>query len=532
MRGRLAPLLLSLSLFLVACPKTIPDGREGALGPEGSDAAQSLKSRVDAIDAEAGQVLAAVDDALWRHWTRGEPLELAKASAGHDGLFGPATLDALRRAQAQGVEPRRAAHLERWLLGELVSRALTSDTEAVASLEAGATFTLDGKDIAWREVPRLLGAEKSAVRRRALAAGAATVAGRLEPLLDHREDKAAETLANLSAGSPRQLAVVTRELDLEALAATARALLTATDATWSATLATLSELELKLPPEALTKADLPRLLKVPAAVDGLFPRAAVAPRALDTLAGLGLYGRAGMSLELSEGATKRPLPLTVAPSPKDVRVCFKPQGGLRDQTQLLSELGVALALSAASTGHASTDRLGDPARALSLGLLLSGLAAEPAWLTARGIAEAQQPDVIRAARALSLYAVRRAALGVLLHVETLGLPDPEARATAVALEARALGVKVPPEEGAGLRRALDDGLRAGTSLKAALLAAEARAGLPERYFSAPDSGPALLAGWASGTALEVRPSPRAVEALCRALGVPVAAEALDGGAVP
>ncbi len=514
MRRRLA----IFSVLLLGCPKAIPDGRgEGPLSDGGNPEVERLVARVDAIDAEAGVVLAALDDALWRHWTKGQNLELAKATQGHEALFGLPTLEVLRRAQGLGVESRRAAHLERWILAQALSRALESDTEAVASLEAGATFTLGEKEIPWRDLSRLLINEKSAVKRRALAAGAVSVAERLDGLLAHREDKTAELLAGLSAGSPSQLATATREFDLDAMAATAREVLSATDGTWKSTLQSLSALELKLPLETLTKADLPRLLKVPASVDVAFPRTSVATRAIDTLAGLGLYGRPGLSLELSDGANKRPLPLTVAPSPKDVRVSYKPLGGLRDQTLLLSELGVALALSAASTGHPSTDRLGDPARGSALGALLSWLVMDPAWLSARGVTEAQQPAVIRSARALMLYSVRRAALGVLLHAETVGLGDPEAKAAAVALEARALGVKVPLGEGASLRLELDDGLRSGTTLKAALAAAEVREQLGDRFWASPDAGQALLARWAAGTSTELVVS--SSDALVRLLGV-------------
>lgn len=510
MRRRLA----IFSVLLLGCPKAIPSGAgEAELADGGSPEVELLHAKVEAIDAEAGVVLAATDDALWRHWTTGGSLDLGKAALGHEALFGLSTVEVLRRAGGLGVEPRRAAHLERWILAEALSRALASENEAVASLEAGATFTVGDKEIAWRDLPRLLVNEKSALKRRALAAGAVTVAERLDGLLAHREDKAAEVLSRLSGGAPSQLAAATREIDLDALARAAREILAATDDAWRRTLRALSDQELKLPLEALTKADLPRLLKVPAAVDAAFPRASVATRALDTLAGLGLYGRPGMSFELSDGAKKRPLPLTVALSPKDVRVAFKPAGGLRDQTLLLSELGVALALSAASTGHPSTDRLGDPARASSLGVLLSGLLVDPAWLSARGVADALKPEVIRIARALMLHSVRRAALGVLLHAETMGLGDQEARAVAVALQARALGVKVPPEEGAFLRLELDDGFRSGTALKAALAAAEAREWLGERFWESPSAGQAIVSRWATGTSTEVTFSSTA--ALCR-----------------
>jgi hypothetical protein len=143
---------------------------------------------------------------------------------------------------------------------------------------------------------------------------------------------------------------------------------------------------------------------------------------------------------------------------------------------------------------------------------------EPQWLAARGIGAPQQAGVIRAARALQLYAVRRAALGVLLHAETTGLTDQDAKAAAVALEARALGVKVAPEEGGAFRIELDDGLRSATYLKAALAAADQRERLQERFWVSPDAGRELLGRWSSGTSEELAVSPGAAEALVRTLG--------------
>lgn len=523
-----ALLIVLVAAVFAGCPHASPSANEVAtLRNEGLSGARDggddpALMKLDALETEASQALAEADEALWVHWTSGSPLTLKQ---GHESLFSKATLDFLRAQKSV-----RARHLEAFVVSELLSRALTSDTEAVASLEASATFPLDGKDVAWRDVPRLLVTEKSAVKRRALWNASGQVVERLDALLAHREDKAREVLASLGVPSSLDLWASVRELDLEATAADARTFLALTDDAWRDTLVQLSNAELKLPVDALTRADLPRLLKVPASVDAVFPKAQVAPWAIDTLTGLGVYGRPGLTLDFTDAAKKKPLPLTVAPRRDDVRVAFKPAGGLRDVTLLLSELGAALALHGARTGHVTTDRLGDPARPLVLSALLASLVAEPKWLEARQVPDPLQPEVVRAAHAQWLYSLRRASLQILLRVETAGLPDGDARLKAQQIIGHALGVKVSADDGARLRLELDEGLRSGSVLKAALEAATERDRLGDTWWQTAQGFAALEPRLAAGTAYAPAPTPRrqALEALVRQLGVGLAAP-VDGG---
>jgi hypothetical protein len=157
-------------------------------------------------------------------------------------------------------------------------------------------------------------------------------------------------------------------------------------------------------------------------------------------------------------------------------------------------------LGSAKTGHLSTDRLGDPSRALTLSQLFLGVAADPAWLTARGIAPSVQPAIIAATQAHRLYVLRRACLVVLLRAETAALGEAEAQARFVELAARVFMVKVPPDEGVRFRFELDDSLRAATTIKAFELAALERSRLPEQWWRSPEVITQLLAHWATGTA--------------------------------
>lgn len=525
---------LAAALLFAACPKAVPDVKaEVKPADAGVSEAELLRPRVAAIEKETAEVLRAVDEALWKHWTTGAPLELAKAAAGHDALFSKDTLLTIRRAREVDAKDARAlAHLERWLVGELLARAIAAESEAVANLEASVTFQVDGKELAWRDLNRLLTNEKSAVKRRALWTASHTAAERISAAIARRDEKAKEYLASLDVPSTLELAAETRELELESLARLAEHFLDRTSLSWRATLQRLSDADARLPVDTLTRADLPRLLRANPGADAAFPKKDSGARAVQLLGGLGLYGRPGLTLELAEAAKKNPLPLTIAPSPGDVRVSFRPAGGARDMTSLLAEVGTAISLHAAHTGRVSTERLGDPANAQVLAELFAGLPADTEWLASAGVPEASRATVVDAVRAQRLFVLRRAAGVVLARLETATLADTDAPPRFVAVMTRALGVKLAPEERARWRVETDDFLRSATLLKSAVLAEVLRERLGPSWWSKPESGKALLEQWAPGSGLSVEgrlgAAVSSVSSLVVALGGSVAA-APDAG---
>lgn len=538
---RLCALALA-ALTVTGCPASVapvvPARKAVRREPPPPTEADLVRAKADALSKDAEALSRAVDEALWAHWTRGAPLDLAKAAAGHQALLSKEALATLRRAEDLGAgDARRLQILETWLLGELLARALAEDSATVANLEATATVAVDGKEQTWRELNRLLLSEKSAVKRRALWAASLKAAARVDAALAHRDEAARAFLASLDAPGALELAADARDLDLDALQRAADELLLRTDRRWQATLEALTAAELKLPVDKLVRADLPRLLRAPADVDAAFPKDKAAPCAVQTLSGLGFYGRAGLTLDLAEAANKNPLPLTVAPGgPADVRLSFRPLGGLRDQTLLLSELGTALALRGAATGQFETSRLGDPGTTELTGELFATLIADRAWLEEAGVAPAAVEKVVATARAQRLASLRRAAGTVLARLETAELPELDARERYVAVMSRALGVKPALEDGVRWRVDTDDFLRSATLLRSALLAEVVRARLVEAYGAAwwkrAEAGQALAALWAGGTSapLEARVAPMAgaLEPLLAALGVePGAAPTAD-----
>ncbi|MDP1826326.1 MAG: hypothetical protein Q8L48_23870 [Archangium sp.] len=491
-----------LVLVLAGCPKSAPPPDVTPPRPDaGVTEAELIAPKVDALEQEAAQVVRAVDEALWQHWTTGAPLDLAAATKGHDALFSKQSLETLHRArELRPADTRRIGNLERWLGGELLARGVAAESEALANLESSTTFTVDGKELPWRDLNKLLVSEKSAVKRRALWNGSHAAALRLEAAVVRRDGKLKEVLASLELPAPLDFAAETRGLDLDALRRQADEVLTRTDAEWKTTLQALTDADVRLPVSALTRGELPRLLKVPAAVDAEFPKGKIGTRAVQTLGTLGVYGQPGLTIDLAEAAKKSPLPLTVAPGPGDVRVSVKPVGGLRDQQAVLGELGAALTLHGAKSGSFALDRLGRSSEALRASELFASLLTEDAWLSANEVNN--RPQVIAAAKAQRLFALRRAAGVVLARLETQTISDETAaRAKFVAIMGRATGLSLSPEEGARWRLETDDFLRSAAQLDAMLGAEAWRVQLGDGWWLktfAPHPGPLPAAAQGEG----------------------------------
>jgi hypothetical protein len=530
-----------LALGVFGCPKrsdTVEPEVQAApgtpdAGPSQPTEADLAREKVKTIEAKVAQALTEVEEALWVHWISGAPLDLAKVQAKQDALYSAETLATVRRAQELNAdEPRALANLEHHVLGELIARALAEANAAVANLEASLTVSVDGKEIAFRDVGHLLASEKSAVKRKALWADALKSAELLDAQLDARNDKARAVLEPLALPSMLELATETRGLDLDVIAYAADEALQLTDAAWLEVLKRQSDLELKLPVEALRREDLPRLMRVPAEVDQAFPKGQVASRGVALLGELGLYGEPGLTLELAESAKKSPLPLTVEPNgPMDVRVSFQPQGGLRDQALLFSELGHALALRHVTAGRLEYERLGDPGAFDVSAELLAGLMLDEGFVRGLGVPEALVKKVAAAWRAQRLYALRREAGTVLARLETQGLADAEARAKYVEIMSRALRVKLTPADGA--RHLIDttDFLRGASSVRAQVAAAALAGRLAQRFgpawWKTPEAVGALKTVWADGTKNPVDarvPALTYVPALAASLGATVPAE--------
>ncbi|MFO0600809.1 MAG: hypothetical protein U0228_36200 [Myxococcaceae bacterium] len=480
--------LSSLSWFTGCVTAAPPPAPPSAPVDAGPTEAELLAPKLDALERDIARVSGAADERLWAWWITGAPLDLAAAFKGHEDLLGPRSMELLARAQL--LRPDDAARVEalrHWIVGEVLVRSAATESDAIANLASTTSFQLDTKEVLLRDLGKLLVNEKSAVKRRALWNASHPAAARLDALIAARDLKLSQALGSLE-GQDGGVDLLTasaraRGFELATLTRDADETLTATEEEWKTVLQALSDVEVKLPLVQLTRGDLPRLLRVPSPVDAEFPKQKIATRLVQTVGALGLYGQPGLTLELNEAARKNPLPLTVAPTPGDVRVSVRPLGGLKDQQLALAELGTALWLHAQRNEPPWKGRLAPPLAAQTNAERFANLLSDRAWLEANEVKNVDA--VIAAARAQRLFTLRRAAGLVLARVEASRAPDDTAaRSAFVSVMSRALGVALSGDEGQRWRLETDDFLRSATQLEAL----RAAAGSPLAWPTTTDAG--------------------------------------------
>jgi hypothetical protein len=467
------PRLFGVCLLAVlsGCVKATPPPNPSPPKPDaGVTEAELIAPKLDAIEKEVTEVVQRTDESLWRYWTLGVPLDAATFTKGHEALLSKDTLDLLARARTlRPGDATRTDALSRWVAGELLVRGVAAESEALANLEAATTFQLDGKELPFRDLGKLLLSEKSALKRKALWAASHEAALRVDAAVARREAQLAEVLTSLGLPGPLEFAARSRGVDLVALEQEAEETLATTEAEWKRALQAMSDVEVKLPLSGLSRADLPRVLKVPASLDAEFPKQKIATRLVQTLAMVGLYGKPGLTLDLAEAAKKNPLPLTVTPARGEVRMSLRPLGGVRDQQLALAELGTAVALHSARERPLYEGRLASPVIAQSSAERFSALLSSAAWLNANEVKDVDA--VIAQAKAQRLFALRRAAGLVLVRIAASRAADEaQSRGAFVAVMSRAMSLTLAQEEGARWRIETDDFLRNATLLQAMRLA--------------------------------------------------------------
>lgn len=505
-RLRLVTALVTFSL--VACPKSESSVQTDRSAPVDAGvvdpARERLKAQVTSLSKETAAWSRAVDEKLWQHWTTGAAFDLTPLTASHDALLTAERRALLAEAIAQNVDdPRALEHLALFLDAERLTKETAAESQAIATLESTLTFPFAGKEVRWHDLNRLLATEQSALKRKALWTASLPAAEKLDAALMARDAKAAQVLA---PRTPFQFSAELRDVDTEALRKVAEGVLTVTSEAWRLTLERLNAADTKLPVGSLTRADLPRLLRVPADVDLAFGKKELSSRAVTTLGAIGLYGQKGLTLDLSEAVKKNPLPLTVTPGgPTDVRTSFRPLGGMKDQQLLFSELGVALALQHVTVGRFEYERLGDSSLAQTSGELFATLVGEPQWLEAQALQEPARKAIIDAWQVQRLFQIRRAAAVFLVRLDCVEKSDEGSKARAAAIFTRAFGVTHTEADLVRLHLDTDDALRSATTLRAMLLAEHLRVqlntSLGASWFTVQPAGRSLAELWSTGSAM-------------------------------
>jgi hypothetical protein len=539
-------------LLLVACPKAASRRVTGV--SQINDAA--LWPVVEELASEAESLLKQQETLVWKSWIDGTPVNIGNTYEGKEELFSATSIriiNRLRHAQISAyqcsvpphgappecpadpwgaLEIRALTHLKVHFAGEHLSLALGDESDAVANLEASLTFASGGKEYHYRDLDRLLAAEKDAEKRQALYLGATRAVERLSALVRRRDERAESLVKQLGYPTYESFGEAIRYGNLEQLADLAERILNGTQSAYAKAMEYMAQRELHSPFEKLRRADLPRLLKPPN-LQFFFPKDALLSRAQSTLSGLGidLPAMKNVTVDLQELAYKNPRPLTVSVAiPEDIRLSMKPQGGARDQAALLHELGLAMQLAfmrdpdqlypAGRQGRRPAlrfelTRLGSGSVSQAYALLFEQLVEDPAWLQefAQLSGDKLQAHLLTS-RAHRLHQLRRRAGKLLYDIAVHRGQEQDAQSIYHRIMARAYGLSMGPEDDARYVVDRDELYQPADDLRAWLIAQQLQHSLKKRFggswWKNRLAGDFLRELWSKGTAPYPEELPKAI----------------------
>lgn len=480
---------------------------------------EALTPEVRRISEAVEALLQTQDELVWKNWTEGAPLDIDQTYRGNEWLFTPEAIHKVERLRQLSKDPREIralSALHSYLVGEHLAASLASIDNAIANLEASLTFTIDakegGREYPFRDLDRLLANERSATRRRALYEAATADVERLNDSLRRREERLDSELHALGYASYEAYGAELRQANLERLGLLSEEILQATQKPFSTVMGKLSQKELGVPLDQLTRADLPRLFR-PVQVDNHFAKDQLLPRAFATFKGLGIDVQQlpNVHVDARELPQKNPRSLTVAVKvPADIRVSVKPASGEREQSSVLHELGHAMHFAFTTEPRFELAKLGNSTVAEAFASLFEDLMRDPLWLEEQtGLSGDKLEQYLSASSAHQLFLIRRAAGRILygLQIHRPGAPAPVADAKQLYSElmARTYGLPSSPKDAARYLVNQEDFFQSADNFRAWFLAGQLQAQLKARFgptwWHDPKAGDFLKFLWAKGNAL-------------------------------
>ncbi|WNG60184.1 chromosome segregation protein SMC [Archangium gephyra] len=510
MRPRLPALLLTLSLGTLGGCVTTPKA------PPPLTEEQQLASEVARLASDSAALLKAQDLLVWSYWSEGARADVASTYVGKETLFSLDNIRKIDRLRQRTTEPRELralTALQSHFAGEYLSQQLAEVNDAIANLEASLTFQVDGREVRWSELERLLANERSAPKRQALYTAATPALERLNPLIQRREQRTEELVRELGYSSYEAFGGELRQADLGRLALLAEEVLQATEAPYKDVMERLAQRELGMPFTNLTRADLPRLFR-PREVDGFFPKGELLLRAHGTLSGMGidLGGMKNVRIDAREGVKrKNPRPLSLGIEvPGDVRLSVRPVDGALEQSRLLHEFGHTLHYAYTKEPRFELAKLGNPTVTEAYAALFEDLTEDPVWLEEHaGLTGKDRATYLAATSAHKLFLIRRAAGRLLyqlaMHRQEEGV---DARELYKAMLERVDEMPATKDDVARYLMEQEDFFQSADNFRAWFLAGQLQGQLKARFgpswWHEPDAGKFLQALWAHGNALSAR----------------------------
>jgi hypothetical protein len=500
---------VALALCLTACPKAIPPPPP----PEVTEA-RHLTTEVKELSAQAQALLETQNRLIWELWTEGKPVDIAATYKGKEGLFSVENvrkIDRLRQLTQEPRELRALTALKSHVAGESLSRELAEYNDAIANLEASLTFTVDTREVRYRDLERLLANEKSSVKRRALYTAAVPAIERLSQSLRRREERTVELVKELGYPSYEAFGAELRQADLTRLSVLAEEILQATQEPYRTVMERLSQRELAMPFANITRADIPRLFRS-REVEDAFPKQEAMLRVHGSLQGLGidLTEMPNIYIDARDNPRKNPRPLTLPIEvPGDVRLSAKPASGVLHQGRLMHEVGHALHYGFTREQRFELARLGNTTVGEVYAALFEDLLEDPVWLEEHaGVSGDQRAQYLAASSAHKLFLIRRAAGRLLYQLELHRREGADASELYKAIMERTDAVPMRPEDEARYLVDQEDFFQSADHFRAWFLAGQLQGQLKARFgpawWRSAAAGTFLKELWGSGNALSAR----------------------------
>jgi hypothetical protein len=460
----------------------------------------ALRAEVEHLETEGEQLFAARAESLWRRWTNGE---LSAGVTVQPDLASPAALsqiDQLRNHVRDPSEVRRLTRLRSFLADEAMAEADDALSEEIADIIGGATFSVDTRDVPYRDLDAVLAAEPDAGQRGKIWTASLSVVERLNPLISKRIELREKTVRGLGYSDLLSFSAALREIPLDTVSVLADDFLSSTNDLHQASLRALASRALGT--AEMTRADFPRLFQTNS-IDSSFPAGNSAVFFRSLAGGLGM-DLSGLALDLEQRKGKIDAPLCVPLRlPGDVRCSLPPRAGINALAALLRQGAQGMRMSSFAAKEFEFRWLGGTAVGLAYGELFERLTEDPAFLAQAGVPNSAAATFVGTRAALRLHSAREAAGRFLVEKSRLGglAPDPES--AYLDTMGRAYGISQPKSDGE--RHLVDtaDLLASSDEFRAALLAAQLEAHLVQRFggtwWTKPEAGALLRSLWKDGT---------------------------------
>lgn len=328
----------------------------------------------------------------WYEATQGEEALGQLTYLGHGRLFNRLAVETVgRAAEVHGLAANDALalrFLRRSLAGETVSLATVKFDDEYSNAEASATVVLPWAHqapTAYRDLSLLLAAEPDAARRQQIfAAMTGVIEGKLNPILERKENAAQDAARETGFADYVALSEELRSVKLESLLEQGVGYMRATQAPFELLLDRVAREELGIPRTELRAADLARLWKAPR-LAAHFDKALELKALGSFLGGIGLdlHTAVGGEVRIDDSLNPKKRPrafVNPVDAPRDVRLSVKPTGGLDDYWTLFHEAGHAVHFASSTIEPKELITLGHGAPTEAFGEFFRQAFADPRFL--------------------------------------------------------------------------------------------------------------------------------------------------------